>query len=501
MLKLLLLSAGTNAGFHIAKTIKEKFPKDFKIIGTDINKEYLISTSQYLDTFYQVSPSNNPKYYNEILKICQKEKINFLFPILDNDQKQFYAENKDLEQFNVVSLGIRKNIIPFYDNKSKMNKFLFENGFSIPRIYTSEECNLTEQYMVKPIDGFGSIGAGIRSGVAIKKMDCTNLLIQEVCKEPEITVECFWYNKQISTVCRERLATKAGVCTKTRVFRNTELEEVALKFAKILNPPYIFNLQFMKKAEGYVITDVNLRAAGGMSLSYAAGWDEVSALAKIMLKKKDIWMTLPKIFSEHYIVRAYTDIVTKIKKSIVAFDWDGTLLDSRKRHSLVLNDILKKLNIELDTSDLIDFKRNGYNNILYLQSKGISQKLAKKIQQEWIAHIEDEQYLKTDILYDDAIKKLNKYEECERILITARNKKDALFKQIESFNLTKKFNHIFVVQPGKKVAEQKAKILIENNAKLMIGDTKDDYKAAQIANIAFEYCPKGFHRKKVIKGE
>ena len=103
----------------------------------------------------------------------------------------------------------------------------------------------------------------------------------------EYTVECFNFNGNIRTITRERIASKAGVCTKTKIFNHIELEKIACDFAKKIKCPYCFNLQFMKNQnDEFVITDVNLRLAGGMSLSATAGWDEISALAKIMLDKK-----------------------------------------------------------------------------------------------------------------------------------------------------------------------------------------------------------------------
>ena len=67
---------------------------------------------------------------------------------------------------------------------------------------------------------------------------------------------------------------------------------------------------------------------------------------------------------------------------VVALDWDGTLCDSRERHKVVLDDILKDRNIRIDTSDLIEFKRSGKNNVAFLMSKGLSEEIAGQIQEK-----------------------------------------------------------------------------------------------------------------------
>jgi phosphoglycolate phosphatase-like HAD superfamily hydrolase len=187
-------------------------------------------------------------------------------------------------------------------------------------------------------------------------------------------------------------------------------------------------------------------------------------------------------------------------KHIVAFDFDGTLLDSRNRHVVVMQNVLDDASIKLNVDDLIEFKSFGKNNIDYLVSKGMDTGTATEIQKKWIENIESDKYLALDVLYDDALDLLNKYSaENDLILITARSNVDGLYKQIDKFNLRKYFSDIFVVQPGKTAAASKAEILKLQNAILMIGDTSSDAEAAKISGIKFLFHENGFHDKKIIK--
>lgn len=317
MINLLLLSAGTGACYHVARVLKEKFVGDFRIIGADINERHLIPTCEYLDVFYRVPYSNTPGYYEKILEICKQEHVNFLIPSFDADQKMFYPENEDLKKLGVVSFGTSQKTLPVYDNKVKMSDFLRKNGFPVPNEYNKSQIKSDVEYMVKPINGVGSVGASLKYGRDIDKINTDNYVIQEKCFEPEITMECFNYGDFFSCVCRERIAAKSGVCVKGRIFNDEKLANIGRQFVKKLDAPHIFNLQFMTNSDGeYVITDVNLRTAGGMSMAHAAGWDEVSALAKIMQGKSvnDIVKTLPDKIPETFVMRAYTDIVTQKTK-------------------------------------------------------------------------------------------------------------------------------------------------------------------------------------------
>lgn len=503
MKRLLLLTCGTNACYHIAKIIKKHFADDFYIIGCDINNEWLIPTQPYLDEFFQTPFSSDENYYSLILKICETSKIDWIIPSFDSDQFLFSCDNKDLVKLGVKSFGISKRL-DFYKDKVLTNKFLKKIGIPVPKFFDKEELIDEENYFVKPIHGVGSIGVGVKKGFEIKDaVDITEYIIQDICSEPEYTLECFCYNRMIYSICRERIASKVGVCTKTRIFKNHDLQKYAQILAENVDLPYIFNMQFMKNPVGeYVCTDLNLRTAGGMSLSYAAGWDEVSAIANIILGKDEqtILQTVDKDIEEQYVVRAYEDIVTKRVKRRIAFDLDGTILDSRERHKIVMNYVLKKFGINIGTSDLISFKAEGHNNIEWLISKKIDENTAKQINAEWISSIEQDSYLKNDFLYPgvrDFLEDLSK--ENELYLVTARNNKEGCLKQIKKCGIEQYFSKIMIVESNAETSAMKAECLSELDADVFIGDTESDTKAALIAKCMFMAISLGFRSEKFFK--
>ena len=77
-------------------------------------------------------------------------------------------------------------------------------------------------------------------------------------------------------------------------------------------------------------------------------------------------------------------------------DLDGTLIDSTKRHGILLNDILLKNNIEtVDEDELHFYKSSGYSTLSYLITiKKVDENIANKIVEEWTTKIESEDYLK-----------------------------------------------------------------------------------------------------------
>lgn len=494
MKTLLLLTCGTNACYHIAKTLKEYFPREFRIVGTDINLQWLIPTSPYLDVYFQCPYTTNENYYSYILHVCKEERVDFLLPSFDADQNLFYAENEDLLKLGVKSFGISRDIKDIYCSKSNTNDYLKSIGLPIPREYGIDEIEPDKTYFVKPKNGVGSVGARKSLGLELLQNPDSDLLVQEVCLEPEITLECFNYKGEVFSVARKRLGCKAGVCTKTHIFQSQDLANIAKKFARSIPLPYIFNLQFMLNTKGqYVITDVNLRPAGGMSLSHTAGWDEVSALARIMLGSDNVTETIEKKITDQYIIRAYTDIVTKNVSRRIGFDLDGTLLDSRNRHMVLMKDILYSKGIDLDVSDIVSFKADGYNNLDWLAVKGVSTDKAEDINKEWISKIESKEYLQADKLYPDTIEMLRDLSARNSIfLITARRNKENALDQIHDLGITQFFDEIMVVPSGEKTTSLKSDFIKKKEIEVFIGDTEVDMNAAKIAGCEFEVRYHGF---------
>ena len=496
MIRLLILSCGTNACSHIAKILKTKFKDDFYIVGCDINKRWLVPSCEYLDDFVQCPYSSESNYYSFIIQTCKDKNIDWILPSFDGDQFLFASDNEELKELSLKSTGISSKL-EFYKDKVLTNRFLDSIEIPVPKIYSIEKIEDEKFYFVKPVHGVGSIGARKMSGAEIRSLtDTSDLIIQEILSEPEFTLECFNYNGKIYSVCRERIASKSGVCTKTRVFQNINLQKYAEKLASSVNIPYIFNMQFMKNPEGkYVCTDLNLRSAGGMALSYAAGWDEISALANIMLEKDEntVIQSVNKRIDEQYVCRHYEESVTKSVKNRIAFDLDGTLLDSRERHKIVMKDVLKKHNISLDVSTLVTFKSEGRTNIDWLLSNNLDEEKSREINKEWISLIEHEDYLKKDVLYSDVLEALEILsKENDLFLITARSNKENALKQINSLVIGQYFTGISVVATGSETSALKAVELEKYDADFFIGDTESDYKASLIANCKFFALSCGF---------
>jgi phosphoglycolate phosphatase-like HAD superfamily hydrolase len=183
--------------------------------------------------------------------------------------------------------------------------------------------------------------------------------------------------------------------------------------------------------------------------------------------------------------------------SSIVFDLDGTLLDSRKRHEIVLVDVIKMIygeRFRIDIRDYMSYKTNGYSTEQYLILRhGLDVMESKKISGLWKELIETAPYLTLDVLYPDAQPLLARLvEKYTLLLLTARKNKPLLIRQLKDLHIYKYFNRIKCINPSNATEEKKIFLDDYYDIVLSIGDTEIDYKAALVAKINFYPLNRGF---------
>lgn len=184
-----------------------------------------------------------------------------------------------------------------------------------------------------------------------------------------------------------------------------------------------------------------------------------------------------------------------MKKSI-AFDLDGTLLDSKFRHQKVLYDILKEEGYSIRLSDLDDFisyKCGGKNTKEYLKSKYYDSVNVDKIWNEWIENIEKIEYINLDILYEHTINLLKNLSDIyDLYLVTVRKNKENTIKQLANHDIIKYFKEVYIVLNNENSALNKYNETKNLGIELVIGDTEVDLKWAEYLKAKFLPVSYGF---------
>lgn len=311
MKKILLMAGGTATAWHIAKIFKEYY-SEVKLYICDINPPYKVHTSILADKYIVVPPIKSENYYNFMLGLLDFEKIDIIIPLIDYDIELFYRDNKDLLCRNIYSSAPPKRTVDLLSNKRNMSIFLNKVGVDTPKCIEPEYLQSHLEYFVKDIVGFGSRNAFKDLGCNLKNIS-DRQIIQELCFNPEITVDVLCIDKKVYTICREREEVKAGVCTKARIFYDGEIQKIVERVSDNIELPSISCVQFMKNKENkWVLTDFNLRPGGGTALSAAVGFQAVRvAIGNWLDEKQDVDDLLVCKKQDNFVVRAYEEIITR----------------------------------------------------------------------------------------------------------------------------------------------------------------------------------------------
>lgn len=186
-----------------------------------------------------------------------------------------------------------------------------------------------------------------------------------------------------------------------------------------------------------------------------------------------------------------------MKKAFI--DLDGTLIDSKARHILVLHKALRKyFSDDFCIDNFIKYKANGYSTKDYLQKElKIDSVLIEKIFLSWMEMIELDEEIFKDVWYDDALDFLtflrkNKYQI---MVVSARKNQEGTLKFIERTKMNKLIDKITIVSPI-DAKNCKNGCVLHNlvDINIVVGDTEIDYvEDVRVTNFMLN---RGFRSKK-----
>lgn len=182
----------------------------------------------------------------------------------------------------------------------------------------------------------------------------------------------------------------------------------------------------------------------------------------------------------------------------IGIDLDGTLIDSKYRHYMLLVDLIKHFDQsslgKLSYDEFIAYKENGYSTLAFLERIQIEN--CKSISDEWIERIEYENYLEHDKLFPETVTFLGAMcKKSQLYLVTARNDEKNALKQIRKLGIVDYFEKLVIVKPGETAALAKARETGELNLRMAIGDSEIDSEWAALLGVAFFALNRGFRNK------
>lgn len=313
MKTILISAAGTASAYHLIEQAKVLFGSSVLVYAADINPRNLVPSALIADKYFTVPAISSDGYRDFMLRLIGKEEIDIYVPLIDADVKEFPADDLELLACGCRSTAPIRAASEMLSDKVAWGDYLRAKGLPIPQAFSVEDLPSEGMFFMKPRLGFGSRGSDIYDADQIRDKFDTSMIIQEVCNFPEITVEIFCEKDIVECLCRERLETKAGVCTKARIFHCEELVSIVKELAKVVSLPVASCVQFMMNEHGkWVMTDCNPRIGAGTALSSAIGWNLAAAALHSWLGASEKAPSfLRGVSEERFVGRVYKEVVMR----------------------------------------------------------------------------------------------------------------------------------------------------------------------------------------------
>lgn len=269
--------------------IAELKKRNVRVIGVDCNP---LSAGLYLcDKGYVVPRGDDPRFLDEILKICDTEKPNMIISGPEEEILTLSKNKKLFKKRNVLLLCPDYKAVEICADKVKTWKIFKKFGIPVPEIY--EEGNVKFPCIIKPRWGRGGqeifkVNESMDLGLFLKKVK--NPIIQEYVSGVEYTVDTFADLKgnPLSIIPRTRLQVESGISIKGATVYDEEIidycERIVRKL-RLIGPACIQCIRIDKEVK---FTEVNTRFGGGSILSIKADPSIISNLIKMAKGERPI---------------------------------------------------------------------------------------------------------------------------------------------------------------------------------------------------------------------
>ena len=235
---------------------------------------------------------NEDNYIDEIINVCKREGIRLVIPTIDTDLLLLSEERERIEsESGAVVLISSTDVISICRDKINTQKFLEENGFKIPKMYSEEELDSGElefPLFIKPKSGSSSINTFEVNNIdelATYRSLIKDPIVQDFMEGKEFTVDVFldFDGNLITVVPRLRMVTRSGEISKGKIIKDKEIIEDIKRLAEVLKPIGHIRIQLMKTNTGIEYIEINPRFGGGAPMSIQSGADSCENLYRLLM--------------------------------------------------------------------------------------------------------------------------------------------------------------------------------------------------------------------------
>lgn len=262
----------------------------FRIVGCDIYPKSWIYTSNFVESFYQVSRADSESYLEDLIHICDVENINYLIPLTDLEIDVLSENIEIFRNKNIVICISDLNVIHICRDKLLFYRlFACSNEIAVIPTYTYQEIDDHFFPMVaKPRRGRSSEGLFIaknRSIIDSTINDLSSYIFQPYVSGDVFTVD-FVRDNNGSFFClprQELLRTKNGAGITVELKINPIIKDIVEEIINYIPVKGCLNFEFLYDGNTYYLMDINPRFSAGIAFSQLAGYDFVFNHLKVFM--------------------------------------------------------------------------------------------------------------------------------------------------------------------------------------------------------------------------
>lgn len=154
-IRVLLTAAGSPSAPGLIKCLKNNGERTVVVVGTDMKEDATIN--QMCDIVRLVPSASSPNYINEVLRVCEEEKVDVLIPGISQELPRLQKRKLEFEAIGTkVSISDGDGLI-IANDKIALYEFMKANDFKIP------EYRIAKSYdeFIKACDSIGYPNKGI----------------------------------------------------------------------------------------------------------------------------------------------------------------------------------------------------------------------------------------------------------------------------------------------------------------------------------------------------
>jgi carbamoyl-phosphate synthase large subunit len=270
-------------------------------------------------------------YVDQILQICQEEKVDLLISLNDLELPVLSPHRGRFEEAGVRLLISGEDVIDICFDKFKTVQFCQELNIGTPRTCLSleealkalESGELSFPVVVKPRWGSASIGLefpadleelelayrlvtlrvsrSILSEASKEDME-RSVLIQELIDGTEYGLDILndFSGRNVQVYVKEKLSMRAGETDKSVLRNHPELEKLGVRVGETLGHIGNVDCDVFEKDGKYYLLELNPRFGGGYPFSQMSGADYPAAILAWMENREFDFSTFRKIYDQAY---------------------------------------------------------------------------------------------------------------------------------------------------------------------------------------------------------